>query len=157
MNDFKVLLRSSITALALSFTGASLADTPPSDDIALIERYFDRLTTVYESGSDADDVDALLSLMHPEVRYLHSRYGADLTRQSWRAAFVRNMDRGAYDDAPGLCVEIAASIAGYEHTAISYRYGREDSHGICQPDNEPGMLAVFWVEGGLIRQIEELW
>lgn len=120
-----------------------------------INSYFDGLDKVSRKGSNIKDIDALLALTHDEVKYIHVEYEANFTKVSWRKAFIRNLERGAYQNTEKNEMRIINTIFGKNHTAIEY------SHGVVQQDGTwqqtKPLLIVFGFTDGKISLIKELW
>ena len=130
-------------------------DCSPECQLEQVTVYFQALDKVFREGSTAADIDALLSHMHERVRYVHVEYGADFDRESWRAAFLRNVERGAFNNGPERKIGILKVIHGKNHAAVEY------AHGAVLPDGtwesgEP-LLVLFEFTEGKISRIEELW
>jgi hypothetical protein len=123
--------------------------------LAQIERYFAALDKVSRAGSTVEDVDALLSLTHENVRYIHVEYDADFSKADWREGFLRNLGRGAYTNGDQSEIRILNKILGKTHVAIEY------SHGIVAEDGswkkgEP-YFALFGFTDGQISLVKEFW
>jgi len=120
-----------------------------------INSYFSALDIVSRKNSSINDIDSLLALTHDAVKYIHVEYQANFTKKSWRKAFIRNLDRGAYQNSPKNEIRVLNTIFGKNHTAIEY------SNGVIQPDGtwkptEP-LLIIFGFNNGKISLIKELW
>jgi len=85
-----------------------------------VEHYFKALDRVSRRGATVDDVDLLLALLHPAVRYVHVEYEADFGRAEWRQAFIGNLERGAYANGPENEIRVLKSIPGKNHLAVEY-------------------------------------
>mgnify|MGYP000291147561 CR=1 FL=1 len=120
-----------------------------------INSYFAALDKISRKDSTPDDIDSLLALTHDDVKYVHVEYEANFTKESWRKAFIRNLERGAYQNSVNNEMRIINTIFGKNYTAIEY------SHGVIQQDGtwqqtEP-LLVLFGFTGGKISLIKELW
>ena len=120
-----------------------------------INSYFSALDKVSRKNSSIKDIDSLLALTHDDVKYVHVEYEANFNKESWRKAFIRNLERGAYQNSSKNEKRVLNSIFGINHTAIEY------SHGVIQPDGtwkqaEP-RLVIFGFTNGKISLIKELW
>ena len=120
-----------------------------------INSYFDGLDKVARKSSSVKDIDALLALTHDEVKYIHVEYEANFTKKTWRKAFIRNLERGAYQNTDNNEIRILNTIFGKNYTAIEY------SHGVVQQDGawkqaEPRLI-LFGFTDGKISLIKELW
>jgi hypothetical protein len=120
-----------------------------------IKLYFSALDKVSRQGSSIKDIEALLTLTHDDVKYVHVEYGAKFDKGSWRKAFIRNLNREGYQNSAKNEMRVLNSIFGKNHTAIEY------SHGVTQLDGswqqtEP-LLVIFGFTGGKISLIKELW
>jgi hypothetical protein len=135
---------------------ASAADPGPPAP-ASVEAYFDRLQDVFRADSDAADVDRLLALFTGDGRYVHLKYAADFDLAAWRAAFLRNIDRGAFTASADACIAITNHIPGDGVAAIEYAYGTRSGGGDCRPANDERLLVMFQLEGERIARVEELW
>ena len=123
--------------------------------LAQINSYFSALDKVSRKNSNIKDIDSLLSLTHDDVKYVHVEYEANFTKESWRKAFIRNLDRGAYQNSFKNEIRVLNSMFGKNYSAIEY------SHGVIQLDGtwqqtEP-LLVVFGFTNGKISLIKELW
>ncbi len=125
-------------------------DCAAACQLAHIEAYFEALDTVYKEGSTVADIDALLALLHEDVRYVHVAYEADFDRATWRAAFMRNWERGAYANEAEQATHIVEVLHGKNHAAVAYDPG---SASLA----EEALLVVFRFTDGKISRIEELW
>jgi hypothetical protein len=110
---------------------------------------------VSRKNSTLNDIDLLLALTHDDVKYIHVEYEANFTKELWRKAFIRNLERGAYQNNANNEMHVLNSIFGKNHVAIEY------SHGVIQPNGtwektEP-LLVVFGFTNGKISLIKELW
>ena len=120
-----------------------------------INSYFAALDKISRKDSSIKDIDSLLALTHQDVNYIHVEYEANFTKESWRKAFIRNLERGAYQKSELNEMRIINSIFGKNHIAIEY------SHGVIQQDGtwqktEP-LLVIFAFTDGKISLIKELW
>jgi hypothetical protein len=149
------LLLAAALALASSPGGAAPVSRPAPP--ASVQAYFERLEAVFRADSDAADVDRLLALFTPEGRYVHLKYEADSDLAAWRAAFLRNIERGAFTAAAEACIAITNHIPGDGVAAIEYAYGTRGPGGGCEPGEDERLLALFRLEGGRIGRVEELW
>jgi hypothetical protein len=124
---------------------------------ASVAAYFERLEDVFRAGSDAADVDRLLALFSEDGRYVHLKYEADFDLAAWRAAFLSNIERGAFTASADDCIAVTNHIPGDGVAAIEYAYGTRGRAGDCQPGGDERLLALFHLEGGRIGKVEELW
>jgi hypothetical protein len=144
----------SLTSLILSnFANASNCDS--SCQIDQIKSYFSALDKISRENSTVNDIDYLLSLMHDDVKYVHVEYEANFNKESWRKAFNRNLNRGAYKNTDKNEMRVLNSISGKNYLAIEY------SHGVIQEDGtwqqtEP-LLVLFGFTEGKISLVKELW
>jgi hypothetical protein len=120
-----------------------------------INLYFSALDKVSRKNSNINDIDFLLSLTHDDVKYVHVEYEANFTKELWRKAFIRNLDRGAYQNSSKNEMRVLKNIFGKNHTAIEYSHGVIQSDGTWQ-QSEP-LLVVFGFTDGKISLIKELW
>lgn len=130
-------------------------DCSPECQLEQVNNYFSALDEVYREGSTVAEIDHLLSILHEDVRYIHVDYEADFDRDSWREAFIGNLERGAYRNGPENEMRISNVIHGKNYIAVEY------SHGIVQPDgtfeSDDPLLVLFTFTDGKISCIEELW
>ena len=146
------------TVLLLGFLAPMNVDgtgCPPECQLEQVDAYFRALDKVFQEGATVAEIDALFSILHDRVRYVHADYEADFEREAWKAAFVGNLERGAYRNGPERQIGILKVIHGKDAVAVEY------SHGELQPDGtwssgEP-LLALFRFTDGQISLIEELW
>lgn len=123
--------------------------------LSQIKSYFLALDKVSLKNSSIKDIDSLLALTHDEVKYIHVEYEANFNKESWRKAFIRNLERGAYQKSVKNEQHILNSILGKNHIAIEY------AHGVIQPDGtwqqaQP-RLVIFGFTNEKISLIKELW
>ncbi|TMP27648.1 hypothetical protein CWB99_14375 [Pseudoalteromonas rubra] len=123
--------------------------------LSKVNQYFDALDTVSYKGSTVADIDALIGLMHDEVKYEHIEYQANFDKPAWRRAFLRNHESGRYDSETNREIRVLRTIPGKNHIAVEYAYGFNQADGSWQ-QQEP-MLAVFGFKEGKISLIRELW
>lgn len=134
---------------------AIAASCDSSCQLAQITSYFSALDKISRKGSSIEDIDTLLALTHDKVKYIHVEYEANFDKASWRKAFIRNLERGMYQNSDKNEKRILNVIYGKNHTAIEY------SHGVIQEDGswkqtEP-LLALFGFTDGKISLVKELW
>ncbi|MEW6983098.1 hypothetical protein AAD001_10665 [Colwelliaceae bacterium 6471] len=122
---------------------------------SLIENYFELLNKVGKQGSDVNDIDNLLAVMHDDIKYIHVRFNADFNKNTWRSAFIRNLNRGFYTKSANEEIRILKSIAGHDHYAVEYSHGKKNEIGEWVLDD--GQLVVFGFTDGKISLIKELW
>lgn len=120
-----------------------------------VELYFNALDKISLNDSTVADIDALLSLTHENVEYIHVEYQANFSKESWRKAFIRNLERGAYQNTKNNEIRISNTIFGKDYVAVEY------SHGVILSNNEwqasEPLLALFGFTDGKISLIKELW
>ena len=146
-----------LALLCAAIPQAASAATPGPPPPASVTAYFDRLQDVFRADSDAADVDRLRALFTEDGRYVHLKYEADFDLAAWRAAFLRNLERGAFTAAAEACIAITNHIPGDGVAAIEYAYGTRGPGGGCEPGEGERLLALFHLEGGKIGKVEELW
>ena len=148
-----------IIGLAITFlmvSNPTLArECDSSCQLSQINSYFSALDKVSRKGSSIEDIDSLLALTHDDVKYVHVEYEANFSKETWRKAFIRNLERGAYQTTAKNEKRVINSIFGKNHTAIEY------SNGVIQKDgtwikDEP-LLVIFGFTDGKISLIKELW
>lgn len=120
-----------------------------------VKSYFSAYDNISRKGSNVEDIDHLLSMLHDSVEYIHIEYAAQFDKESWRNAFIRNLKRGAYQNTVENEIRILNSISGKNHIAVEY------SHGVVQKNGdwkqaEP-LLVLFSFRDGKISQVKELW
>jgi len=120
-----------------------------------IKSYFLALDKVSRQGSSITDIDNLLALMHDDVKYIHVEYQANFDKQSWRKAFIRNLNRGAYQNTINNEKRILNNIQGNNYVAIEYSHGVIQDNGTWQ-QTEP-LLVLFGFKDGKISLVKELW
>jgi hypothetical protein len=146
------------TAFFLSFpapANVDRTDCPPQCQLEQVGAYFRALDEVFQEGSTIAEIDALFSILHEEVRYVHAAFEADFQREEWRAAFIGNLERGVYRNGPERQIGIMTAIHGKNAVAVEYSHGEVLSDGTWE-SSEP-LLAVFRFRDGKISLIEELW
>jgi hypothetical protein len=77
-----------------------------------INSYFSALDKIGRKNSNIQDIDSLLAITHDEVKYIHVEYEANFTKKSWRNAFLRNLERGAYQNSAKNEVRVLNTIFG---------------------------------------------
>ena len=120
-----------------------------------VKAYFFALDKVAKKGSTSSDVDALLSLTHDDVKYIHVQYEANFTKDTWRKAFLRNIELGRYQKTDKNQIRILNSIEGKNHIAIEYSHGVIQANGKWEKTNK--YLAIFGFTDGKLSLIKELW
>ncbi|ATC97227.1 hypothetical protein [Pseudoalteromonas tunicata] len=120
-----------------------------------INSYFTALDKINRKGSTLNDIDSLLDLTHDDVKYIHVEYEANFTKESWRKAFLRNLERGAYQNSANNEMRIINTIFGKNHTAIEYSNGVIQQDGTWQQTES--LLVLFGFKDGKISLIKELW
>jgi hypothetical protein len=110
---------------------------------------------VAKKGSTSSDVDALLALTHDDVKYIHVQYEANFTKDTWRKAFLRNIELGRYQKTDKNQIRILNSIEGKNHIAIEYSHGVIQANGKWEKTNK--YLAIFGFTDGKLSLIKELW
>jgi hypothetical protein len=143
-----------LAALATGCAQEKPVDANDAPDV--ISHYFDRLDSVYKAGSTEADIENLLDLMTPDVRYVHKVYEADFDLESWRAAFNRIQTGGGYQNPDTFCSAITKFIPGNGYHAVEYAAGSV-SGNMCIPNDDTRMLIVFSLRDGKLARIEELW
>ena len=136
-----------------SFAKAADCDSPCQ--LTQVKSYFSALDIIGRAGSTEKDIDALLSLVHDDVKYIHVEYLADFNKTTWRKAFVRNLKRGAYQNDTSNQIRVLNKIYGKNHLAIEYSHGVLQADGSWQP-SEP-QLVLFGFKEGKISLVKELW
>lgn len=122
-----------------------------------IDEYFQRLDQVSRAGSSSADIDRLFELFSDDVKYEHIEYEADFDRTSWRRAFARNLERGAYDAPASRAIGVLQSIDGKQHMAVQYAHGTRDENGDWKQSDKPGVLILFGFSGERISLVREYW
>jgi len=93
--------------------------------------------------------------MHADVKYIHVEYEASFDKESWRKAFVRNLERDAYQNTNENEQRVLKAILGKNHVAVEY------SHGVIQKDGtwqqKKPLLVLFGFTEGKISLVKELW
>ncbi|KNC65763.1 hypothetical protein [Pseudoalteromonas ardens] len=154
MKTTRTIMASAFLSL-LSVGVMAKADCTADCQLSKVNQYFDALDTVSYKGSTVADIDALIGLMHDEVKYEHVEYLANFDKPAWRRAFLRNHESGRYDSATNREIRVLRTIPGKNHVAVEYAYGFNQADGSWQRQ-EP-RLAVFGFKEGKISLIRELW
>lgn len=136
---------------------ANAQDASCSDDCKkeLIESYLGDIVRIFVLGSTIDDIDKFLSQLHDEIKYEHEEYGADFTKQSWRSAFVRQLENGFYQETRSMDGRILNIIYGKEHAAVEYTYGIYSEEGEWEKDHVK--FALFGFKDNKISLVREYW
>jgi len=152
----KSIFKAGFAAVCLMLSNTVLAtDCNSSCQLIQIQAYFSALDKISRKGSSINDIDALASLTHEHVEYIHVAYDANFTKSSWRQAFVQNLERGVYQNTDKNEIRIMNKIFGNNHTAIEYSHGMIQQDGTWQA-TEP-LLVLFAFTDGKISSIKELW
>jgi len=151
----KVLIITGILALLATMQTAFAQECNSDCQLQQVNSYFLALDKVSRKGSTAEDIEALLSLTHDDVKYIHVEYEANFTKETWRKAFLRNLAKDSYQHTDKNQIQILQSIAGKNHLAVEY------SHGVIQPDGQwkksKQKLVLFGFTDGKLSLIKELW
>lgn len=121
----------------------------------LAQNYFDLLNAIGKANSTIENVDALISAMHDEVKYVHVRFGAEFDKPQWRKAFIRNLKKGFYNSTDKQESRILNVIQGKGFMAVEYARGEINSLG--QWEREEQRLALFGFTDGKVSLVKELW
>ena len=152
----KFILKVGLILMCLILVNTAFsADCDSTCQLNQVNSYFSALGKVSRKNSSVSDIDSLLALTHDDIKYIHVEYEANFTKESWRKAFIRNLERGAYQNSEKNEMRITNTIFGKSHVAIEY------SHGVIQEDGswqqtEP-LLVIFGFTDGKISLIKELW
>lgn len=153
-------MRFNIIALCtlLLFTFSSSIAAQECDKVCQlneVKAYFSALDIVARKGSTAEDIDALLALMHQNVKYVHVEYEANFDKETWRKAFLRNLKLGRYQNTKNNEIRILKHISGKNHLAVEYSHGTVQQNGQWQA-TEP-LLVIFAFTKAKISLVKELW
>ncbi|KGJ89838.1 nuclear transport factor 2 family protein [Colwellia psychrerythraea] len=143
-----------ITSLFLSNI-ALAANCDSACQLIQIKSYFSALDEVGRKGSTIKDIDSLLAMVHKDVKYIHVEYQANFTKESWREAFIRNLNRGSYQKTKNNEARVINTIFGKNHVAVEYAHGVINSDGTWKKND--ARLALFGFKDGKILLIKELW
>lgn len=144
--------------LILLFVG-SIANSGECDSSCkekLITNYFESIDQVFRAGSTEADVNNLFKFFHPDVKYQHFEYDANFDMAEWRDAFNGNLQRGAYKKQQNESIKVTTYIHGKTHSAVEYRYGRQEDKGWVPADQEK-LLALFGFKDNKIVLVKEYW
>jgi hypothetical protein len=121
----------------------------------LIHTYYQKIDKISMRGSTEKDVTVFLDSLHENVRYIHSQYEASFDKDTWRAAFLRGVNSGRYQDTKEAITTINKIIHGHNYAAVEFvsRYNDQDGNLSVAPPR----LAVFKFQGGKISLIQEHW
>ncbi len=140
----------------LAFSNSIIAlECNDSCQLEQVKGYFTALDKVARKGSTTEDIDALLALTHKDVTYVHVEYGASFTKDTWRKAFIRNLEMDRYQNTDKNQIRILKSIAGKNHVAVEYSHGLIQKNGKWEQADK--YLAVFGFTDGKLSLIKELW
>ena len=152
MRFFRLL----VIGLFLSFaSSASEAECDSECKLAQIEVYFDNIDKISKKGSTEKEIEAFLAHVHDDVKYEHLEYGADFTKDVWRSAFLRQLNRGSYNDGPESEARILNVIYGKHHAAVEYSYGKVEADGTWNKSTP--YFALFGFKERKISLIREYW
>lgn len=152
----KVLFKA-VMGLALLITSsyALAVDCNEGCQLSQVKAYFSALDKVAKKDSTVEDIDALLAITHDDVKYIHVEYDANFTKETWRTAFLRQLELGRYQDTDKDQIRVLNSISGKNHIAIEYSYGVIQEDGTWEKTND--YLALFGFTDGKLSLIRELW
>jgi len=152
----KNILIVGVALVYLTFTSTTSASSCDARcQLDLVNSYFKALDKVARKGSSSADIDVLLNVTHDNVKYSHVEYEANFNKDSWRKAFIRNLERGAYQNNDSNEIRVLNSISGKNYTAIEYSHGVIQADGMWQP-TEP-LLVIFGFTDSKISLVKELW
>ncbi len=134
---------------------ASASSCESTCQLDLVNSYFKALDKIAKKGSSSADIDFLLNTTHDDVNYIHVEYEANFTKDSWRKAFNRNLELGAYQNDESNEIRVLNSIPGKNYMAIEYAHGVIQADGKWQP-TEP-LLVIFGFTENKISLVKELW
>ena len=150
-----IVLLVSLLIPRMSLAGAAELDTcDAACQRTQIENYYAGIDAIMLAGSSVADIDDLLGRLHEDVRYIHEEYEADFDKSTWRKAFVRQLEKGAYNDGPDGLTSILRVIHGYEFAAVEV-ISRYTENGVLI-ETKP-RLVTFKFDQGKILQIKEHW
>jgi len=145
-----------IAVILLLLSIQSFASQCDSDcQLEQVQSYFNAIDKIFRIGSNVEDIDNFLSLTHEEVKYVHTEYGANFNKKTWREAFLRQLKKGSYQDSKENEARILNSIFGKDHAAIEYSYGIIQKDGSWKPGTP--YFALFGFTDGKISLIKEYW
>jgi hypothetical protein len=134
---------------------ASASSCESTCQLDLVNSYFKALDKIGKKGSSSADIDFLLNATHDDVNYVHVEYEAKFTKGSWRKAFIRNLERGAYQNNESNEIRVLSSISGKNHMAIEYSHGVIQTDGMWQKTKP--LLVIFGFTDSKISLVKELW
>jgi hypothetical protein len=107
------------------------------------------------AGSNENDINLFLDSLHEKVRYLHSQYEADFDKNIWRAAFLKHINNGRYQNSKEATTTINKVIHGHNIAAVEFisRNNDKDGNLIIAPPR----LAIFKFQDGKISFIQDHW
>jgi len=151
----KILKTAGILTLLAIMQPTFAQECNSSCQLQQVNAYFSALDKVSRKGSTSKNIDDLLALTHDDVKYIHVEYEASFTKETWRKAFLRNLEIDRYQNSDKNQIRILKSIAGKNHVAVEY------SHGVIQQDGQwkktDQYLALFGFTNGKLSLIKELW
>lgn len=106
------LLIAFILSTLIMVKPAIASDCDSTCQLTQINAYFSALDNISRKDSTVKDIDALLLLTHDTVKYVHVEYEANFNKESWRKAFIRNLERGAYKNSLNNEMRVLNSISG---------------------------------------------
>ncbi|BAJ03236.1 nuclear transport factor 2-like protein [Shewanella violacea] len=143
-----------VVLMLLSRPGfASQCDS--DSQLAQVQSYFNAIDKIFRSGSTVEDIDNFLSLTHEKVQYVHTEYSANFNKKTWREAFLRQLNKGSYQNKEDNQARILNSIIGKNHAAIEYSYGMIQKDGSWKSGT--AYFALFGFTDGKISLIKEYW
>lgn len=152
MKPGRLLLAAAILLISIE---SRAEDCSADCQLVRVREYFVHLDAVLRKGSTVADIDALFRLFDESVRYEHLEYDASFDRESWRNAFIRNLENGSYKGEKDR-IRVLRSIHGGSHLAVEYAYGSEDAAGDWIQEGD-GLLVLFGFNGDRIVLVREYW
>ena len=122
---------------------------------SIVENYLEHIVEIFVLGSSVKEIDDFLSQVHDEIKYEHKEYGADFDKEKWRKAFIRQLERGSYNESKQMKGGILNIIYGKNHAAVEYSYGTLNSNGVWEKGHVK--FALFGFKDKKVSLVREYW
>lgn len=140
----------------VSETSSSKAYCDSQCQRSLIEEYYEKVNRVTMRDSTSQHIDDFLSVLHDDVLYLHTEYQAEFNKDIWRKAFLRQLEKGRYNNSEKAVTSIESIIYGYQTAAVEFisRYNDDETGALI---STPKRLAIFKFKDNKIVFIQDHW
>lgn len=145
-----IMLSPATLVQAQNATGATMKEEAM---IKLVNSWFERTAELAIKGETG--IEDVMALMHDDMSYIHTEYGANMDRDGLIAGFKRRLTRASSRNSK---TEITNRIMGKNMMATSRNisYERRTDNG-WEARSSEGLVAVFEFRDGKIWRITEYW